>query len=83
MMMDANALQNSMAASASASIRDRARPSFAAIAALVIGQVQSKVLMSQVKGVIGTGPVPTFAPPYVPVGAVVGGTAISPPGALL
>jgi peptidoglycan hydrolase-like protein with peptidoglycan-binding domain len=83
MMMDANALQNSMAASASASIRDRARPSFAAIAPLVIAQFQSKVLMSQVKGVIGTGPVPTFAPPYVPVGAVVGGTAISPPGALL
>jgi hypothetical protein len=63
MMMDANALQNSMAASASASIRDRARPSFAAIAPLVIAQFQSKVLMSQVKGVIGTGRVPSFAPP--------------------
>lgn len=83
MMMDANTLQNSMAASAGAAIRDRARPSFAAIAPLVVAQFQLKVLMSQVKNVLGTGPVPTFAPPYVPVGPVVGGTAISPPGALL
>ena len=30
----------------------------------------------------GTGPVPTFAPPYVPVGPVVGGTGFAPPPAL-
>ncbi|MBL8485091.1 MAG: hypothetical protein JNJ60_23045, partial [Rhodocyclaceae bacterium] len=27
-----------------------------------------------VRNVLGSGPVPTFAPPYVPVGPVVGGT---------
>lgn len=32
--------------------------------------------------VLGKGPVPTFAPPYVPVGPVVGGTIISTPGHL-
>jgi len=40
-------------------------------------------VVTMVKGVLGSGPVPTFAPPYVPVGPVLGGTAISPPGALL
>jgi len=41
------------------------------------------LVVTMVKGVLGSGPVPTFAPPYVPVGPVLGGTAISPPGALL
>jgi hypothetical protein len=35
---------------------------------------------TMVTNVMGTGPVPTFAPPYVPVGPVVGGTAIMTPG---
>lgn len=35
---------------------------------------------TQVTNVIGTGPVPTFAPPYVPAGPVVGGTAAMLPG---
>lgn len=30
--------------------------------------------------VMGGGPVPTFAPPYVPVGPVVGGVGVVPPG---
>jgi hypothetical protein len=34
-----------------------------------------------VMNVMGTGPVPTFAPPYVPVGPVVGGTGTQTPGA--
>jgi hypothetical protein len=33
-----------------------------------------------VTNVLGTGPIPTFAPPYVPVGPVVGGTGIMTPG---
>jgi hypothetical protein len=33
-----------------------------------------------VTNVLGTGPVPTFAPPYVPVGPVVGGVANMTPG---
>jgi len=33
-----------------------------------------------VTNVLGTGPVPTFAPPYVPVGPVVAGVGTMPPG---
>lgn len=35
---------------------------------------------TMVTNVLGTGPVPTFAPPYVPVGPVVGGVANMTPG---
>lgn len=82
-MIDANALQASMAAAANVSIREQGKAAFATIAPSVVLLFQSKVLMTQVKLVLGSGPVPTFAPPYVPVGPVVGGTAISVPGALL
>ena len=34
-------------------------------------------------GLMGTGPVPSFAPPFIPVGPVVGGTAYAPPPAIL
>ena len=39
--------------------------------------------MTTMVSVLGTGPVPTFAPPYVPVGPVVGGIATGVPGAFL
>jgi hypothetical protein len=35
---------------------------------------------TMVTNVLGTGPVPTFAPPYVPVGPVVGGIGTMTPG---
>ncbi|MEO8703446.1 MAG: hypothetical protein ABI867_25590 [Kofleriaceae bacterium] len=35
---------------------------------------------TQVMNVLGTGPIPTFAPPYVPVGPVVGGVGAMMPG---
>ncbi|MBA3540927.1 MAG: hypothetical protein H0T79_15045 [Deltaproteobacteria bacterium] len=35
---------------------------------------------TQVMNVLGTGPIPTFAPPYVPVGPVVGGVGTMAPG---
>jgi hypothetical protein len=35
---------------------------------------------TMVTNVIGTGPIPTFAPPYVPVGPVVGGVGTMLPG---
>jgi len=35
---------------------------------------------TMVTNVLGTGPVPTFAPPYVPMGPVVGGVATMAPG---
>jgi len=38
---------------------------------------------TMVTNVLGTGPVPSFAPPFVPVGPVVGGTANMIPGGLL
>lgn len=81
-MLDPNALQLAMAAAASTSIRELAKPTFAAIAAQATVAFQARVLSGLVMGVLGSGPVPTFAPPYVPVGPVVGGTASSPPGAL-
>ncbi|MCK7615863.1 hypothetical protein [Roseibium sediminicola] len=37
---------------------------------------------AQVMNVLGFGPVPTFAPPYVPVGPVMNGTNIAAPGHL-
>jgi hypothetical protein len=33
--------------------------------------------VQMVKGVVGTGPVPNFAPPYIPVGQVVGGKVLA------
>lgn len=36
-----------------------------------------------VTNVLGTGPVPTFAPPYVPVGPVVGGVGTMTPGGFI
>ncbi len=38
---------------------------------------------AQVQGVMGQGPVPTFAPPYVPVGPVVAGNVIPAPGVII
>ncbi len=37
---------------------------------------------NQVKNVLGTGPIPTFAPPFVPVGPVVMGMGTGAPGCL-
>jgi hypothetical protein len=37
----------------------------------------------QVMLVLGKGPIPTFAPPFVPVGPVVGGDNIAAPGHLM
>ncbi len=38
---------------------------------------------TQIMNVMGTGPVPSFAPPFVPVGPVVGGSIIPSPGVLV
>ena len=35
-----------------------------------------------VQNVLGTGPVPTFSPPFVPVGPVIGGTGTGAPGCI-
>jgi hypothetical protein len=39
--------------------------------------------MTMVTNVLGTGPIPTFAPPFVPVGPVMGGVGTGPPGCLV
>src|SRR5262249_30645822 len=41
------------------------------------------LVSQQVMLVLGKGPIPTFAPPYVPVGPVVGGDNIAVPGHLM
>lgn len=42
-----------------------------------VGQrVEDWSAVAMVEGIFGSGPVPTFAPPYVPVGPVVGGKSI-------
>jgi len=38
---------------------------------------------TQVTNVLGTGPIPTFAPPIVPAGPVLGGVGTMPPGGLV
>jgi hypothetical protein len=35
---------------------------------------------TQVTNVLGTGPIPTFAPPFVPAGPVLGGVGTMTPG---
>jgi hypothetical protein len=54
---------------------------FEAVAAGFETAVQIWTQSQMVMNVLGTGPVPTFAPPYVPVGPVVGGTGTQLPGA--
>jgi len=41
------------------------------------------LLSKQVMNVLGKGPVPSFAPPYIPVGPVVNGDIISAPGIIV
>ena len=36
-----------------------------------------------VTGLMGSGPVPSFAPPFIPVGPVVGGMGFAPPPAII
>jgi hypothetical protein len=52
-------------------------------AAWFVGFFNEMLQTTLVANVLGTGPVPTFAPPYVPVGPVIAGTAIGLPGFLL
>jgi hypothetical protein len=82
--------QRSVQQTASA-IKDAIRGSTLAHASEVAGGVSAGFqagFLSWVGGVIvrnvlGKGPVPSFAPPYVPVGPVVNGSVISIPGHLL
>lgn len=54
-----------------------------ALAASIDASFQVWMVQTLVTKVLGTGPVPTFAPPYVPVGPVVGGVGNMIPGGFL
>jgi hypothetical protein len=51
-------------------------PLFASVADGFSKSIASWMPTQMVTGVLGRGPVPVFAPPYVPVGPVIGGTII-------
>ena len=51
-----------------------------AVAGALGGAFPEWISRTMVVNVLGTGPVPMFAPPFVPAGPVVGGIANSPPG---
>ncbi len=54
-----------------------------AIATVISAGFMIWLPMQQVIGVLGKGPIPSFAPPYVPVGPVVMGDNIATPGHLM
>jgi hypothetical protein len=56
---------------------------FEAVARAFSNAFQKFKSTSLVQNVLGTGPVPTFAPPAVPAGPVMGGTVIPKPGVLV
>jgi hypothetical protein len=53
-----------------------------AIATVLAAAFATWLPAQQVIGVMGKGPIPTFAPPYVPLGPVVGGDNLALPGHL-
>ena len=53
------------------------------LASWVEGSFRDWKLSAQVVGVMGKGPIPSYAPPYVPVGPVVMGDNISAPGQVI
>ncbi|MEM3341698.1 MAG: hypothetical protein QW728_03305, partial [Thermoplasmata archaeon] len=81
-MMGASMLKNMMVANLGDPQAQHSDPLFDAIAkALNTGFTMMKAT-TMVTNVLGTGPIPTFAPPFVPVGPVVGGTVVPTPGIL-
>ena len=56
---------------------------FDAIATVLALAFTTWLPMQQIMLVLGKGPIPTFAPPFVPVGPVIGGDNISAPGHLM
>jgi hypothetical protein len=60
-----------------------AEPIAEAVAAGFFTAFQTWVPIQLITNVLGKGPVPSFAPPYVPMGPVVGGDNIAAPGHLL
>jgi hypothetical protein len=80
--LTASALKELMLGKFGAS-EDYAAELFDAVATAVAACFETWVMGTIVTNVMGSGPVPTFAPPYVPVGPVVGGTGTMIPGGLV
>lgn len=59
-----------------------AQPAISLVATKIGGRFSTWLAANQVKLVMGKGPVPTFAPPYVPVGPVQNGSVLPNPGSL-
>lgn len=74
--------QRITAAVGAASNDPGAPPAIQLVAARLGGRFAIFLASTNVQRVMGRGPVPTFAPPYVPVGPVVNGSVISAPGSL-
>lgn len=77
-MVDPSLLQAAMSAAA----QGTSAQSFKEIASRVVVLFQTSILSAMVIKVMGSGPVPIFAPPFVPTGPVTNGTASSGPGAV-
>ncbi len=75
-------LKNAMIASDPAGSRDH-QNLYEALAEAFEQAFQFWTATTMVTNVMGTGPVPTFAPPYVPVGPVVGGVGTMTPGGFM
>ena len=78
-----SAIENTIQSHLSDTLKKAVDDTFLNSLALKLSLYFSKWVVSQlVQNVIGTGPVPTFAPPYVPNGPVYNGSIIATPGHL-
>ena len=76
-------LQSAMEQAAPAGVRASAGSAFRDIALQVASFFQTSLATTIVQNVLGQGPVPSFAPPAIPVGSVIGGSTIPLPGQLV
>jgi hypothetical protein len=82
-LVSAPSLHAAMDQAAPANVRAAAGNAFRDIAVLVAPFFQISIASVTVHNVLGHGPVPTFMPPTVPVGPVVGGTTLPGLGHLI
>lgn len=70
--MSASAIESALASKLAASSKDDpgSNEAIGLLATVMAGQFEAWLSLQQATGVIGKGNVPTFAPPYVPVGPV-------------
>jgi len=81
--LSANMLQSLMMAYLGDPQAQHAADLFDALAKAFNTCFQTFKTATMVQNVLGTGPIPTFAPPFVPVGPVVAGMAVPAPGVLV